>query len=340
MLVDRNPPARPGADNGGMKVRVMLVDDQVMVVESLRRMFEGEPDIELHFVTDASAATRSALQFRPTVILQDLVMPRPDGFKLINEYRDNPVLRNVPVVVLSTNDDPVLKARCFTVGANDYLVKLPDKRELLARVRYHSSEYLRRVQRDEDFECLRESQSNLAHANVELQKLATLDSLTGLANRRRFDEVMAIEWQRCHRDKAPLSLLLCDIDCFKNCNDHFGHLPGDVVLQKTAAVLTAQLRRPGDLAARYGGEEFVLILPDTDLPGAQAVGKACCDQLAALAIDHPGAAREGIITMSVGVATVVPSGFRSMSDHLAMADKAMHAAKSQGRNCVVAAGER
>lgn len=317
-----------------LKVRVLLVDDQLIIVEAVRRMLNDQPDIEFHFTTDASLAVQTAVQLQPTVILQDLVMLNVDGFGLIKEYRNVPSLCNVPIIVLSGKDDPKLKAHAFAVGANDYLVKLPDQLELLARVRYHSSGHIGRLQRDEAFHFLRESQKNLANANIELQKLTALDSLTGIANRRRFDEVMNNEWQRCQRDKKPLSLLLCDIDCFKGYNDSFGHLPGDLVLQKTAAVLTAQLKRPSDLAARYGGEEFVIILPDTDLTGAIVVGNACCIHLASLKIDNPGAPHGEIVTMSIGVATVVPSTEGSIEIQIARADKAMYAAKTSGRNRV------
>lgn len=328
-----------GQDHRAGKVRVLLVDDQLIVVEAIRLMLAEQADIEFHFVTDASLAVETALQLQPTVILQDLVMRDPDGFTLIKEYRTIPTLRNVPVIVLSAKEEPTLKALSFEIGANDYLVKLPDTLELLARVRYHSGEYYGRLRRDESFHFLRESQRNLAEANIELHKLAEIDCLTGIANRRRFEEVITGEWQRCQRDKSPISLLLCDIDCFKNYNDRFGHLQGDAVLQRAAEVLTAQLRRPADLAARYGGEEFVVVLPNTDLEGAIAVGNACCSQMASLGIKNPGATRDGIITMSIGVATIVPSDETEIEMLIACADKAMYQAKEMGRNRVAVSDE-
>jgi two-component system chemotaxis family response regulator WspR len=187
------------------KVRVLLVDDQLIIVEAIRRMLSEQNDIEFHYITDASAAAATARQLQPTVILQDLVMPGVDGFTLIREYRDDPALHHVPVIVLSAKDDAKLKAHSFSVGANDYVVKLPDRLELLARIRYHSAGYISRLQRDEAFQFLRASQKNLADANIELQKLAALDSLTGIANRRRFDEVMRSEWQRGKRPEAAVA---------------------------------------------------------------------------------------------------------------------------------------
>ncbi|WP_426193550.1 diguanylate cyclase [Massilia sp. DWR3-1-1] len=318
------------------KVRVLLVDDQLIIVEAIRRMLADQADIEFHYVTDPAAAIRTAHQLQPTVILQDLVMPEVDGFTLIRDYRDDKVLAQVPVIVLSAKDDAKLKAHSFAVGANDYVVKLPDRLELLARIRYHSAAHISRLQRDEAFAFLRASQKNLADANIELQKLAALDSLTGIANRRRFDEVMRSEWQRGQRDQKPLALLMCDVYAFKAYNDTFGHLAGDLCLKKFAAILTAQLKRPADLVARYGGEEFTIILPDTDLAGAERVAEACRAQLEGLAIDNPGAAA-GIVTMSIGVASRIPSKDSSPTALTGAADRAVYAAKHQGRNRVVCA---
>jgi two-component system chemotaxis family response regulator WspR len=322
------------------KVRVLLVDDQLIIVEAVRRMLGDQPDMEFHYVTDATKALQTALQLQPTVILQDLVMPAIDGFGLIAQYRDDPALRDVPVIVLSAKEDPKLKAHSFATGANDYMVKLPDKLELLARVRYHSGAHISRLQRDQAFRFLRESQKQLADANIELQKLAALDGLTGIANRRRFDDTMRIEWQRGQRDKKPLTLLLCDVDFFKRYNDSFGHLAGDLCLKKVAAVLTEHLKRPADLAARYGGEEFAVILPETQLTGALIVAESCRRHLEQLAIENPQADTTlSSVTMSIGVASVVPSPESSVEELIQQADQALYAAKRGGRNRVISAAE-
>jgi two-component system chemotaxis family response regulator WspR len=316
-----------------LKVRVLLVDDQLIIIEAIRRMLSDQSDIEFHYVTDPRVALDTAEQLQPTVVLQDLVMPGVDGFTLIKSYRERPALNGVPVIVLSAKEDPKLKAHGFAVGANDYLIKLPDRLELLARVRYHSASHTARLQRDEAFRFLRESQQNLANANIELQKMAALDSLTGIANRRRFDEALRIEWSREQREKRPLALLMCDIDCFKAYNDTFGHLSGDLCLKKTAAVLTEHLKRPADLAVRYGGEEFAILLPETDLEGAMVVANACRAHMESLALENPAAPGK-IITLSIGVASVVPSKDSTAEQLVARADKALYAAKHGGRNRV------
>nr|GEU28358.1 ornithine carbamoyltransferase, chloroplastic [Tanacetum cinerariifolium] len=322
------------------KVRVLLVDDQLIIVEAVRRMLSDQADIEFHYVTDATLALQTAVQLQPTVILQDLVMPTIDGFGLIHQYRSDDSLRHIPVIVLSAKEDPKLKAHSFATGANDYMVKLPDKLELLARVRYHSGAHISRLQRDQAFRFLRESQKSLADANIELQKLAALDALTGIANRRRFDETMRVEWQRGQRDKKPLTLLMCDVDFFKVYNDSFGHLAGDLALKKVAAVLTEHLKRPADLAARYGGEEFVIILPETPLAGALIVAESCRRHLEQLAIENPQATTAlSCVTMSIGVASVVPSPKSSIDELIQHADQALYTAKSGGRNRVESAGQ-
>ena len=317
------------------KVRVLLVDDQVIIAEAIRRMLADELDIEFHFVADPQTALDIAVKLKPTVILQDLVMPSIDGFEMVRQYRATPATQDTPVIVLSAKEDPKLKAQSFNVGANDYLVKLPDRLELIARIRYHSAAYINRLQRDDAFRFLRESQQKLADANIELQKLAALDGLTGIANRRRFDETVRHEWYRAQRDKRPLSVIMCDIDMFKIYNDTNGHLAGDLCLKKVAAVLTRNLKRPADLAARFGGEEFVLVLPDTNAEGALSVAECCRQQIEALGLPNPYSAECQVVTVSVGVATMVPAIGAKCDELIDMADRAMYNAKRSGRNRTV-----
>ncbi len=306
-------PASPGPVTD-FKVRVLLVDDQLIIVEAIRRMLAGQVDIEFHYVTDATYAEVRAEEIAPTVILQDLV------------------------IVLSAKEDPKLKAHGFEVGANDYMVKLPDQLELLARLRYHAAGYISRLQRDEAFTLLRESRQQLADANLELEKLAALDGLTGIANRRRFDEALLHEWQRGQREQKPLALLMCDLDCFKKYNDANGHQAGDMCLQKAAAIMREHLKRPADLAARYGGEEFAIILPATELDGALALANACRAHLESLALGHSGN-ESGMVTMSIGVAQMLPSAAFGPEELIARADKALYKAKNGGRNRVCLSDE-
>lgn len=169
-------------------------------------------------------------------------------------------------------------------------------------------------------------------ANRQLAALANQDGMTGLANRRRFDEALGDEWSRARRGRLPLSLMLVDVDHFKKFNDRFGHLAGDDCLRRVAGALGESASRPGDLAARYGGEEFALVLPDTSGEGALELAEQIRLRLAAAAIEHPDAA-SGLVTVSIGVATMVPGSRAMPEEAIRAADKALYAAKAAGRNC-------
>ncbi|MBD1915027.1 EAL domain-containing protein [Leptolyngbya sp. FACHB-60] len=175
----------------------------------------------------------------------------------------------------------------------------------------------------------------LQTANQELQRLASVDGLTQLANRRCFDDRLSAEWQRLAREQAPLSLILCDVDCFKLYNDTHGHLAGDDALRQVANAIVQASRRPSDLAARYGGEEFAIILPNTTAKGALAVVKAIQANLAALQLPHPQSPVGDLMTLSFGVATVVPQSNLSFATLIATADQGLYRAKAQGKNCAV-----
>jgi DNA-binding response OmpR family regulator len=147
---------------------VLLVDDQAFVAEVLRRFLASEPHLVLHYCSDPNEAVEIANRIRPTVILQDLVMPGVDGLAIVSRFRANPATKNTPIIVLSSKEDSQTKSLAFSIGANDYLVKLPDQLELLARVRYHSNAFLGQLQRDEAFRALRESQQQLLESNTAL----------------------------------------------------------------------------------------------------------------------------------------------------------------------------
>ncbi len=175
----------------------------------------------------------------------------------------------------------------------------------------------------------------LQQANQELQRLAASDGLTLVANRRCFDDTLKAEWQRLAREQASLSLILCDVDCFKLYNDTHGHLAGDDALRQVAKAISQTVKRPADLVARYGGEEFAVILPNTDIQGAITVAKEIQTNVSALQLPHPNSAVSEFITLSLGVATITPHNQSSAATLIAAADQGLYQAKAQGRNCVV-----
>ncbi len=175
----------------------------------------------------------------------------------------------------------------------------------------------------------------LVKANQELERIATLDGLTGIANRRRFDEYLYFEWLRLFRDKLPLSLILCDVDFFKLYNDTYGHLAGDFCLQHVAAAIRQSVKRHSDLVARYGGEEFAVILPNTTAKGAFYVAETIRKQIQSIKLVHAKSEVSKYVTLSLGVASIIPHTEICPDTLITIADKALYAAKHQGRNCVV-----
>ena len=312
--------------------RVLLVDDQPIVAEAIRRMLATEENLEYHYCTDPSRAIAEAVEFRPTVILQDLVMPDIDGMMLLRFFRANPETKNIPIIVMSSKEDPKVKSEAFELQASDYLVKIPDKIELIARVRAHTRSYLAQQQRDAAYRAMREMQIELEKTNKELQRLTSLDGLTGIANRRRFDEYLEQEWMRAMRAGKLVSLILTDIDHFKPYNDNYGHQGGDEVLRRVAQTIGQGAHRPGDLAARYGGEEFAIILPDTDPQGAEMVAEKIRKSVEDLAIQHAFSSAADYVTISMGVASIIPREGGLPSVLIEAADEALSEAKHTGRN--------
>ena len=318
---------------------VLLVDDQAMIGEAVRRGLAHEENIDFHFCADPHQAISQAIRIKPTVILQDLVMPGLDGLTLVREYRNHPATQNIPIIVLSTKEDPLIKSAAFAAGANDYLVKLPDNIELVARIRYHSRSYLTLLQRDEAYRALRESQQQLLDTNLVLQRLIKSDGLTGLANRRYFDEYLEIEWSRALRDQSELSLLMIDVDYFKAYNDQHGHVAGDEVLRRVGESLRGSCTRASDLAARYGGEEFAVIMPGTAAGGARLQAEKIRRAVEALGIPHDLPKPGSPISVSIGIATIRPSVEHDPLSLVIKADEGLYLAKHSGRNQVAQAGE-
>jgi diguanylate cyclase (GGDEF)-like protein len=177
------------------------------------------------------------------------------------------------------------------------------------------------------------SEQQLREAYRAVEALALSDGLTGVANRRRFDQYLSIEWRRNVRNRQPISLLMLDVDQFKLYNDTYGHQRGDNGLKQIAEACMDVVARPGDLVARFGGEEFVVVLPNTGSEGALQVANEICESLRSRRLPHTGSPF-GIITVSIGCATLVPQAGRHAPDLIAIADHALYAAKHNGRNQV------
>ena len=316
-------------------IRVLLVDDQVMIGEAVRRALAKEPNVEFRYCGNPNDAVKVAEEFKPTVILQDLVMPGVDGLTLVRRYRETPATDGIPIVVLSTKEEPTVKSEAFALGASDYLIKLPDAIELIARVRHHSKAYINQVQRDEAYRALHESQRKLIEINHELQKLTNVDGLTGLSNRRYFNDYSGPQWKLAIRENAPISILMIDVDNFKKYNDTYGHLAGDEVLKSVGAAMLRSFVRPTDLPARFGGEEFVVLLPATPREALTTLGDRVRANVEELKIPHAASGVCGHVTISVGGAATIPKPEDTLPGLIEAADQALYEAKKSGKNRVV-----
>lgn len=302
---------------------------------ALRAMLDDADDIEL-VLSDATQALAQAPTLRPTLLVRALGGQENCG-DFLRACRADPVLGAIPLIVLAPHAGNAAATRdaAFAAGASDYLAEVPSQTEWLARLRYHAQAGQALFEREDALRRLHETQALLIRAQAELDRIDGIDGLTGIPNRRRFDQVAHGEWQRARRNGLPLSLLVCDVDSFGYFNHRLGREAGDLCLRKMAGVLTGQLKRPSDLAARYDGKQFAILLPDTGLDGAVQVAEACRSALERLALAHPLPERR-IVTMSVGVASTVPAEDALFDAVLERAGEAVQAAKSRGRNRVAA----
>ncbi len=305
--------------------RVFLVDDQLIVAEGIRRMLAGESDIDFYYCQNPTDAINAAAKYQPTVILQDLVMPDVDGMTLLRFLNKSPATSKVPVIVLSSKEDPKIKSDAFENNAADYLVKPPEKIELIARIRAHSRSYLAH-------QALDEAHKELEEKNAILERISSEDGLTGIFNRRSFDQFLQKEWDRAIREKTNISLIMIDIDHFKGYNDHYGHQGGDDCLCQVASALAEAVGRPGDMVARYGGEEFVVVLPNTDIDGAALIAEKLRRKVEGLALPHNYSTTANYVTISLGVAGIVPAVDSDPDTLIKQADAALYESKESGRN--------
>lgn len=313
---------------------ILVVDDDHLTRQLLRRVMEKE-GYQVVEATNGEQGLEVYKRLKPHLVLLDALMPVMDGFicctKLQRLSTDSSLssdaLTNIktlqgaspaPVLMITNLNDQESVDRAFAVGATDYVVKpihLPVLRQKVRRIIQQTQLY-----------------QELKIANQELQRLAALDGLTGVANRRRFDEYLSDEWQRMARDQLPISLILADIDFFKKYNDTYGHQAGDACLRRVADALRFCAKRSVDLVARYGGEEFAVILPHTTTEGAFQVAEEIRTTVNSLKIAHANSTVSPSVTLSLGIACMYPMPSTSPTMLIAAADVALYQAKAAGRN--------
>jgi len=313
--------------------RILIVDDSHAVRVALREALVQLPAVgEIIEAVDGIDALSQLARTSVDLILTDITMPRLDGFKFLAALRTNTRFRDVMVIMLSALGESVDKVRGLTLGANDYVTKPFEPAELLARVTVMLK--LKELQEE-----LQRKATALERANLELERLANQDGLTGLPNRRSFFGRLDIEFHRSRRFGNALALLMLDIDHFKNFNDSHGHQGGDEALRVVGAALAGGIRTY-DCAARYGGEEFICFLPETGPAAALVVAERLRQRVSAARVTvaaADGVCRDVGVTVSIGISTWPECPAERPDDLVAAADKALYQAKSEGRNrCVFA----
>jgi diguanylate cyclase (GGDEF)-like protein len=298
-------------ETAARKETILIVDDTPANIEILSELLSSE--YEVLFATGGEDALEIAVDENPDLILLDVVMPGMDGYEVCSRLKADARTRAIPVIFVTAMDHEEDETKGLDAGAIDYLTKPIRPPIVRARMRNHIQ---------------------LKRYRDALESLSSSDGLTGIANRRRFDELLDQEWTRARRSHNPLSLTIMDIDHFKAFNDHYGHLAGDDCLRKVAGCLAESVRRPADLVARYGGEEFACLLPDTHAEGAVCVANHIREKVNAMKIPHSASPVADHVTLSMGVSTMIPVIGQSFFDLIRRADELMYEAKNNGRNSI------
>ena len=288
-----------------MNDNILLVDDDPTTIQLLGRMLADVGN--LRFATSGKDALRLAHESAPDLVLLDAEMPGMSGFQILEALKADPALADVPVIFITSHNEPAFELSGFEQGAADFIAKPVSAPLVVARVKTQL-----RVKRIAD----------------ELRRIATIDGLTGVANRRGFDDALQHEWRRARRSGDPLALLMIDVDHFKSFNDRYGHPAGDVCLRAVALALVRCSLRPADLVARYGGEEFVVLLPDTPVAEGQVILTRLQRALTGGLFMHES--KQVFVTFSAGVTAYRAN--EAIETALERADQALYEAKRTGKN--------
>ena len=293
------------------KPTVLIVDDERFNLSALHALLRD--DCRVMVATDGEHGLTAARANLPDLILLDVTMPGISGHDVCRALKEDPATQSIPIIFITALVDADDETHGFDLGAADYITKPFNHAVVKARVR---------------------TQLRLKAQADLIASYAFRDGLTGLYNRRSLDQKLEREWHRCQRSGLPISVALLDVDHFKLFNDTYGHGPGDECLKAVGAALKGCIKRSGDMAARYGGEEFAVILPECDPSAAAAVAEEVRAAVEALAIGHSRSSAGSVVTVSVGIASLVPSEEAIPTDLWAMADRLLYRAKEGGRNRV------
>lgn len=298
------------------KGRILIVDDAMENIQILHQALQDHHDVL--FAMNGTKALHIAQHQLPDLILLDAVMPGMDGYAVCAALRASEITRDIPIIFVTALKTPEDETRALDAGAADFISKPVNAAVVRARVR---------------------TQLTVKFQSDALRELTLTDGLTGVANRRAFDERLETEWRRCGRAEVPIALILVDIDHFKDFNDAYGHQVGDACLQRAGDAMRRAAMRPQDMLARYGGEEFAILLPYEDINGAEAVARKVLDEIAQLKIPHALSSVGPMLTVSMGVASLTPSDKIESAVLVKSADALLYEAKASGRNRYRSKGE-
>ncbi|MCH4887883.1 diguanylate cyclase [Acidaminobacter sp. JC074] len=311
---------------------VLIVDD----IEANRISFKAvinAPNIRLFEAKNGGECLKILMRESIDLVLLDIQMPDITGFEVAELMRENDRTKDIPIIFITAiNKEEEYVFKGYELGAVDYLYK-PIKKEILkSKVNVFVKLHVQAKVIEKKSEELEKKILDLEEAEKELLKLTQMDQLTGIKNRRAFDETLNKEGRRAIRRKTSLTLLMIDIDYFKNYNDTYGHVEGDECLKRVAACISKTLNRPFDLAARYGGEEFAVLLPDIELDGGVEVAERIRQNIEDLQIENFREGKPEVITVSIGIASVLPIIDEEVDQLVEYADEALYRAKEEGRN--------
>ncbi|WRH67029.1 MAG: PleD family two-component system response regulator [Planktothrix sp. GU0601_MAG3] len=332
-------------DNIGSHNNLLIVDDEPDNIRVLSALL-NQQGYYVRKALNASMALIAIESLKPDLILLDIRMPGINGYELCRQLKSNLETYDIPVIFISALNQIEDIMQAFSAGGVDYITKPFKVDEVLARVKnqlticdlkkklmeQHQKLLQQNSQLEKEVQIRQQAEENLQTVNRQLQNLASYDSLTTLANRRHFDEYFADTWKQMLEEQQPLSLLLCDLDFFKNYNDNYGHPAGDICLKLVAQALDRSVSNTQDLVARYGGEEFAIILPNTDLQGALKVAQNIQEEVQKLRIDHNYSMVNSVVTVSIGISCQIPRPDTSAEHLLEITDQALYEAKEKGRN--------
>ncbi len=321
------------------RINILIVDDRPENLLTLETLLE-DPGLNILKALSGSEALEKVLENEIALVLLDVMMPDMDGYETAELMRSNRRSRNIPIIFVTANnreEDHIFKG--YDAGAVDYLTKPIDPHVLQSKVGIFMELYCQKLELEEKTRELNakvveleELQQQLEDKNRQLETISNIDALTGIYNRRYFNEIIEVEWNRGVRQKHVISMLMIDIDFFKPFNDHYGHSSGDTALQIVADSISSPLKRKVDIIARYGGEEFAAVLPETDREGAWQLAREMLESVRNKKIPHKKSEISDFLTVSIGIFTILPSADKSYIDLINGADKALYQAKNSGRN--------